>query len=222
MDSFTSPIRIAIADDHKILRNGLISSLAMYADIRIDIEASDGDELLSKMKIHPVDVVLLDIKMPKMDGIEVVKHIRRTDEKVIIIILTMHDEDSFIIKLINSKANAYLVKNSEPEEIRLAIYSCISNGYYYNNLVKDVLARNIARKNNFLSSSTNARNLFDEREIEILELICREKTSAEIGRLMFLSTRTIDGIRSKLMEKTNTNNIAGLVIYCFRNNLFNE
>ncbi len=222
MDSFTSPIRIAIADDHKILRNGLISSLAMYADIRIDIEASEGDELLSKMKIHPVDVVLVDIKMPKMDGIEVVKHIRRTDEKVGIIILTMHDEDSFIIKLINSKANAYLVKNSDPEEIRLAIYSCISDGYYYNNLVKDVLARNIARKNNFLSSSTNARNLFDERELEILELICREKTSAEIGKLMFLSTRTIDGIRSKLMEKTNTNNIAGLVIYCFRNNLFNE
>lgn len=222
MEILSNPIKIAIADDHKILRNGLISSLSKFSDLRIDIEASDGDELLAKMNIHPVDVLLLDIKMPKMDGIEVVKHIRKTDDKIIIIILTMHDDDGFIIKLINAKANAYLVKNSDPEEIRMAIYSCISNGYYYNDLVKEVLARNVARKNNNLSSTTNARYLFDERELEVLQLICREKTSAEIGKLIFLSTRTIDGIRAKLMEKTNTKNIAGLVIFCFRNNLFNE
>lgn len=110
MEILPSPIKIAIADDHKILRNGLISSLSKFSDLRIDIEASDGDELLAKMNIHPVDVILLDIKMPKMDGLEVVKHIRKTDEKIIIIILTMHDDDGFIIKLINAKANAYLVK----------------------------------------------------------------------------------------------------------------
>ncbi|MBK9632864.1 MAG: response regulator transcription factor [Saprospiraceae bacterium] len=104
----------------------------------------------------------------------------------------------------------------------MAIYSCISNGYYYNDLVKEVLARNVARRNNYLTSSSNARHLFDDRELEVLQLICKEKTSAEIGKTIFLSTRTIDGIRAKLMEKTNTKNIAGLVIYCFRNNLFNE
>lgn len=201
MESQPIPIRIAIADDHKILRNGLISSLSKFSDLRIDIEANNGEELLTKMRKHQVDVVLLDIKMPKIDGIEVVKHIRYNDEKLIIIILTMHDEDSYIIKLINAKANAYLVKNSDPEEIRMAIYSCISNGYYYNDLVKEVLARNVARRNNYLTSSSNARHLFDDRELEVLQLICKEKTSAEIGKTIFLSTRTIDGIRAKLMEK---------------------
>ncbi|MBK9632863.1 MAG: response regulator transcription factor [Saprospiraceae bacterium] len=114
MESQPIPIRIAIADDHKILRNGLISSLSKFSDLRIDIEANNGEELLTKMRKHQVDVVLLDIKMPKIDGIEVVKHIRYNDEKLIIIILTMHDEDSYIIKLINAKANAYLVKKLRP------------------------------------------------------------------------------------------------------------
>ncbi|WP_343307540.1 response regulator transcription factor [Chitinophaga niabensis] len=214
------PIKVAIADDHKIFRSGVINTLTPYENISVVFEAEDGEHLLEIMQQQQPDVILMDLKMPKMDGIQATIKVREKYPQVKVIILTMYEDDNFIVHLVENGANAYLLKNSEPEEIYEAICTTFDKGFYFNENVNLALLKKVLHKNKqqFKPTFKNEVQLSD-RELEVLKLICNEFTTQEISEKIFLSPRTVEGLRQKLLEKLNVKNTVGLVLYAFRNGL---
>lgn len=214
------PIKVAIADDHKIFRSGVINTLTPYANINVVFEAEDGEHLLQIMQEQQPDVILMDLKMPRMDGIQATIKVKEKYPQVKVIILTMYEDDNFIVHLVENGANAYLLKNSEPEEIYEAICTTFEKGFYFNENVNLALLKKVLHKNKqqFKPTFKNEVQLTD-RELEVLKLICNECTTQEISEQIFLSPRTVEGLRQKLLEKLNVKNTVGLVLYAFRNGL---
>lgn len=213
-------IKVAIADDHKIFRSGVINTLIPYEDISFVFEADDGLHLLQSMETQQPDVILMDLKMPHMDGIEATVKVKEKYPDVKIIILTMYEDDNFIVHLVENGANAYLLKNAEPEEIYEAICTTFEKGFYFNENVNLALLKKVLHKNKQQFKPTLKNEIqLNDREQEVLKLICNELTTQEISEQIFLSPRTVEGIRQKLLEKINVKNSVGLVLYAFRNGL---
>lgn len=212
------PITIAIADDYKIYREGL--KLCFSADKNLDVvfEAENGEELMEALKTQQPDIIIMDLNMPLLDGMEATKQIRKKYEQIKILVITMYDNDKFIIHLMENGAHGYLLKNAEPKEIIKAIYAVIENGYYFNDLVNKALLKKLVMKNN-LKPSFNHNIELTEREQEVLKMICEEKTAVEIGKEIFLSPRSVEGVRTRLIEKVGVRNTAGLVMFAVKNGL---
>ncbi len=213
-----SPIKIAIADDYKIFREGLKLCFSADKNLVIAFEAENGEELMETLKTQQPDIIIMDLNMPLLDGMEATKQIRKKYEQVKILVITMYDNDKFIIHLMENGAHGYLLKNAEPKEIIKAVYSVCENGYYFNDLVNKALLKKLVMKNN-LKPSFNHNIELTEREQEVLKMICEEKTAAEIGKEIFLSPRSVEGIRTRLIEKVGVRNTAGLVMFAVKNGL---
>jgi DNA-binding NarL/FixJ family response regulator len=211
-------IKYAIADDHKNFRRGIIAALADTPELKLVLEAENGKELLNGLPKTKPDVILLDLKMPEMDGIETTTQIRKTNEDVKIIIISMYDDDKYVVHLMEIGANGYLLKNAEPEEIKTAIFTAFENGYYFSEFVNKALLKKIVHKSQ-IKPVFNKDVELTSREIEVLKLICQEQTANEIANLIFLSPRTIEGIRTKLLEKIGVKNTAGLVMYAVKHRI---
>ncbi|WP_160711092.1 response regulator transcription factor [Chitinophaga solisilvae] len=213
-------IKVAIADDHKIFRSGVINTLVPYENIRFIYEADDGQHLLQLMEKQQPDVILMDLKMPNMDGIEATVKVKEKYPDVKIIILTMYEDDNFIVHLVENGANAYLLKNADPEEIYEAICTTFEKGFYFNENVNLALLKKVLHKNKQQFKPTLKNEIqLNDREQEVLKLICSEYTTQEISEQIYLSPRTVEGIRQKLLEKLNVKNSVGLVLYAFRSGL---
>ncbi|MET6997173.1 response regulator transcription factor [Chitinophaga defluvii] len=213
-------IKVAIADDHKIFRSGVINTLIPYENINVVFEAEDGEHLLQHLEQQMPDVILMDLKMPNMDGIAATIKVREKYPQVKIIILTMYEDDNFIVHLIEHGANAYLLKNAEPEEIYEAICTTHDKGFYFNENVNLALLKKVLHKNKQQIKPTLSNEIqLNEREVEVLRMICNERTTQEISEEIYLSPRTVEGIRQKLLEKINVKNSVGLVLYAFRNGI---
>lgn len=208
-------IRFAIADDHAIFRQGLRHALNGRGRLELAFEADCGESLLEQMETMEVDLVLLDLKMPGMGGVEATKRLRQAYEDLKIIVLTMFDEEPMVLHLMEAGANGYLLKNADAEEIVLAMYSAIENGFYFNDLVSSTMLRSLMDKK-AVSGRFHPEISLSEREIEVLRYICEEMTAAEIGEKIFLSPRTVEGIRGALLSKIGVRNTAGLVLYAVR------
>ncbi|MEZ5018386.1 MAG: response regulator transcription factor [Flavipsychrobacter sp.] len=211
-------IKYAIADDHKIFRQGLKIALSDDTQLALAGEAGNGLELLELLKTNDIDVVLLDIKMPEMDGIATTKEIRAQYPDLKIIILTMFDEEHFILHLVQAGANGYLLKNAEPSEIKLALHAAVENGFYFNDLVSNTMLKNVVQKAQTPTIFKQVEPL-NEKELNVLRLICEQHTAAEIAEKVFLSPRTVEGIRSALLDKIGVRNTAGLVMYAVKNGI---
>ena len=211
-------IKIAIADDYKIFRDGLKVGLLKDENLEVVLEADNGEDLLAGFEKNLPDVVIMDLKMPIMDGTEATKLIKKKYSSVKVLVVTMYEDDKFIIHLMENGANGYLLKNADPEEINKSIYAVHENGYYFNDLVNKALLKKLVLKGN-LKPSFNQNVELTERELEVLKLICEEKTNAEIGKLLFLSPRSVEGIRQRLIEKVGVRNTAGLVMFAIKNGL---
>jgi DNA-binding NarL/FixJ family response regulator len=211
-------INIAIADDYKIFRDGLKVGLTADANFNVMLEAENGEDLLSGFTTLQPDVVIMDLKMPIMDGMEATQQIRKLYPNVKVLVVTMYDDDKFIIHLMEIGAHGYLLKNAEPEEIRKAIYCVTENGYYFNDLVNKALLKKLVLKNQ-IKPSFNQNIELTERELEVLKMICEEKTAAEIAKEIFLSPRSVEGIRQRLIEKVGVRNMAGLVMFAVKNGM---
>jgi DNA-binding NarL/FixJ family response regulator len=209
-------IKCIIADDHKIFRQGLTLALSEHTGIQIIGEAADGNDLLELLKIKRPDVIFLDLKMPGMDGRTALHHIREKYPDIKVLILTMFDDENLILHMIESGANGYLLKNADAADIRKAALDVYRNEYFFNGLISGALLNRVLGQK--LNGKPGSIKL-TEREQDILKLICQEMTNAEIAERVFLSTRTVEGIRSSLIEKLNVRNTAGLVLYAVRNNL---
>jgi len=211
-------IKIAIADDYAIFRDGLKVGLHQDQNMEVVVEAGNGDELLERLEGNAVDVILMDLRMPGMDGMEATRQVRKKFEQTKIIAVTLHDEDNFIVHLMEIGASAYLLKDANPGEIREAIYAVHLNGYYFNDLVNKALLKKLITKGNFKPAFKQKIEL-SERELEVLQLICDEKTAIEIGSEIFLSPRSVEGIKQRLIDKIGVRNTAGLVLFAVKNGL---
>ncbi|MCW3081300.1 response regulator transcription factor [Segetibacter sp.] len=211
-------IKVAIADDHKIFRKGVILSLRHYSNIKFVLEAENGQQLLDGIRESKPDVILMDLRMPVKDGIETTKYISIHHPNIFVLVLTMHEEEKFVVHLMENGANGYLLKSTDPVEIKKAITDVVDKGFYLNNFVNRILIKKSQNKNKAVPSLDNEIEV-SEREKEVLELICLEFTSQEIGEKMNISSRTVESIKERLMERFGLKNTAGLVFFAVKNNL---
>jgi DNA-binding NarL/FixJ family response regulator len=211
-------VKVAIADDHKIFRKGVILSLRQYTNIKFVQEAENGQELIDGLAESNPDIVLLDLKMPVKDGIETTKYINKHFPSVRIIILTMYEDERFVGHLMDSGANGYLLKNTEPAEIKKAIADVMRTGFYLNNFVNKILIKKNYSKQKF-NPNLNSEIVISEREKEVLTLVCMEYTAQEIAQKMEISARTVEAIKDRLMERFGVKNSVGLVFYSMKNSL---
>lgn len=211
-------IKVAIADDYKIFREGLKVSLAQDDKLDMIFEVDNGEDLLKNIETNKPDVIIMDLKMPIMDGMEATQLLRKKHADIKIVVVSMYDDDKFIIHLMEIGANGYLFKNAEPDEIRKAIHAVYENGYYFNDIVNKALLKKLVLKGN-IKPSFNQNVELTERELQVLKLICEEKTAAEIGKEIFLSPRSVEGIRQRLIEKVGVRNTAGLVMFAAKNDI---
>jgi DNA-binding NarL/FixJ family response regulator len=209
------PINLAIADDHKIFRNGLKSTLEDYPDFNLMVEASNGRELIGLLSDHTPDVVLMDIKMPEMDGMQTTAYINQNHKSVKVLALSMHNEDKYIVDMMRAGASGYLLKNAEPEEIIEAILTVHNKGFYFNEHLSVTLIKQLVGPGHNDAIAQQHVELND-REIEVLKLVCQECSNQEIADKIFLSVRTVEGYRARLFEKTGSKNLVGLVIFAIK------
>lgn len=211
-------IKVAIADDHKIFRKGVILSLRTFTNIKFVLEAENGDELLQGLPAAEPDVILMDLRMPGKDGIEATKIISKQYPSIHIIVLSMYEDERFVSHMMENGANGYLLKNAEPQEIRRAIMDVFEKGYYLNNFVNRILLKKSHAKQKVIPSLNSEITLTD-RERDVLRFICMEFTAQEIAQKMDISPRTVEAIKDRLMERFGSKNTAGLVFFAVKNNL---
>ncbi|MBU2916197.1 MULTISPECIES: response regulator transcription factor [Reichenbachiella] len=214
----TSTIKVALVDDHDLFREGIRSIMLRMEHIELVAEASNGIELLAAMKDTPIDVILMDLEMPDMDGIEATENVLAQYPDSKILVLTMHNEDRMITYLMESGVHGYLVKNTQKIELEQAIHEVHTKGHYFNHQVSQALLTGLKKKNRNRPSFTPGRNL-SSREHEILQLICQEKSTQEIAEILFISPRTVEGHRQTLLIKLEVKNTIGMVLKAVKEEL---
>ena len=211
-------IKVAIADDHKIFRKGVILSLRPYHNIKFVLEAENGEELIQGVESAKPDIILMDLKMPVKDGIETTKYLNKHYPSIRILIHTMYEDERFVGHLMDSGANGYLLKSTDPEEIKQAISDVMRTGFYLTNFVNRVLIKKNYAKQKF-NPNLNSEVIISEREKEVLSLVCMEYTAQEIAQKMDISSRTVEAIKDRLMERFGVKNSVGLVFFAMKNSL---
>ncbi len=209
-------IRIALADDHDLIRRGIAQLLEQEGFV-IVADAGNGKDLIDKIDNQEVDIILMDISMPMMDGIETTKWISRHKPEIRIIALTMMDDDMHVIRMLRAGARGYLVKNTNPSELVFAIRDVYERGYHMSELVSGRLIRNIQSGGS--SDHLDKAATLTDREIEFLRHCCTEMTYKEIGNLMHVSPRTAEGYSKSLCEKLQLKSRVGLVLYAIKNRI---
>lgn len=212
-------INIAIADDHQLFREGLSFILSSNKKYKILFEAENGQDLLQKIGVMgQPDVILMDLKMPIMDGIEATEKVKALYPEVKIIVLTMHHEENVILHLLDLGANGYLLKNSSSQEVAGAIEQVMKKDYYFTEYITSVMIKGIRKQ---VKPATIPSDDFQltKREMEVLTLICSELTNSEIAVQLHISDRTVESHRKSLLEKLNAKNTAGLVIKAMKANV---
>ena len=207
-----------MVDDEILFRKGISFLLGREANIEIIFEAANGDELISFLRNnksnHP-DIIIMDLKMPIINGVEATKIIHAEFPELKIIALTSYNSKSFVANMIDVGAVSYLIKNATPQELMKTINEVSKKGFYYTDYVMKIIQAdfltNKKTKSNFDS------NFLSPREIEVLKLICTQKSTVEIAEQLFISQRTVEGHRNNLLLKTDSRNIAGLVVYAVQN-----
>jgi DNA-binding NarL/FixJ family response regulator len=213
-------IRVLIADDHKIFRDGIISILEREKDMEVVGEASNGLEVLERISKTTVDVLVLDIDMGKPNGIEITGTIKRDYPDTRILVLTMMGLRDFIIHALEAGATGFLLKNAGKDEVLTAIRSVAKGDSYFSREVSAILIEHLSKPRT--SRHRIADIPLSAREIEVLKLIAQEYSNPEIARELFISIRTVDTHRRNLLEKLGVKNTAGLVKYAIQKGLADE
>ena len=213
-------IKVAIADDHALFRAGVKTALSVKKDVELIAEADNGMQLLNLLKHIEPDVILLDIQMPIMDGIQTLPEIRKIRPEAKVIILSMHNDHSMISKLMEIGANSYLTKNSDSETIYQAIKTCYEQEFFFNELTNKALLTGLRTKRNDIGGQQEAD--LSDKELRVLKLMCEEKTTKEIADIVDISPRTVEAIRDKLKTKTGAKSMAGLVMYAVKNGIIDQ
>ncbi len=209
--------KIAIVDDHTMFRKGLSGLVSLFSGYEVIFDVGGGAECIRLLEGGLVpDILLMDIAMPGMDGYAATAWVRDHLPEVRVVALSTMDSEMSIIRMIRNGARGYLLKDSDPSELKRAFEDVLGLGYYYNDLV----SRKIIQSVHLLAQESQGPvpgSRMSDRELHFLQLACSEKTYAEIARDMFVSERTVDGYRDSLFKKLNVSSRVGLVLYAIRN-----
>ncbi|WP_108803140.1 response regulator [Aquimarina sp. Aq107] len=211
-------IKLAIADDETLFRQGITFILDKENNIEICIQAENGNDLVKQLNLSKElpEVILMDLKMPDLNGVETTKIVKKKFPEIKIIALTSYYSKPFIINMIQQGAVAYLAKNATPTEVINTINQVAIKGFYYDDNVMSILEEASLKS----KKQTRDSEYLTSREREVLKLICEQKTTTEIAEQLFISPRTVEGHRNNLLVKTGSKNIAGLVIHAIENQIF--
>lgn len=213
------PIRIAIVDDDALIVELIQSYLGQQNQIDVVLTANSGEEflpLLNKQEVLP-DVVLLDLKMKEMSGVEVTSTLKTAYPNIHVIVMSSHYKLSFMGFMLKSGVAAFIPKGISPVELLSIIQEVAEKGFFFLPEQLTILRNQISSKSP--QPVLNDANALSERELEILKLICQQKTAPEIAEILFIATRTVEGHKNNLFAKTGARNVAGLVIYSVQNQL---
>lgn len=214
-------ITIGLADDELLFRQGLMAILNRDKRINILFDVSDGNELMEQLRsiVELPEIVITDLKMPGLNGVEATKLIRKEFPQIKIIALTSYFSKPFIVNMISIGAVAYLAKNSTPSLMLTTIEEVSEKGFYYDPQVMKFIHEGLMNPKDKNLKSNFDTTYFTRREKEVLELICKQFTTNEIAEKLFLSPRTVEGHRNNLLLKTESKNVAGLVVYAINKKL---
>ena len=214
-------IYVSIVDDHTLFSSALAESLEKNDKISIAFTAVDGIEFFTKHELakRKPDVVLMDLKMDKMDGMETTKKLKELHPNIKIIVITMHKEESYILKMISFGVDGYLFKNVDTEIVLEAIIEVNNGEKYFNSKVLSTIVNRYSTHEKSIKKRLSIENGISKRELEVLNLLCQAKTAKEIGSLLFISERTVEVHRSSLLGKTNSKNTIELVLYAIKNKI---
>jgi DNA-binding NarL/FixJ family response regulator len=208
-------IKVLLADDHSIVRAGLRRIIEDSGDIAVVAEASDGREAIQKTHETQPDVVVVDISMPGLDGLEVISQLLIHYPRLPILVLTMHEEEQYVIRVFGAGAMGYITKRSAPEQLVTAIRKVHTGGRYLSDSAAELLALHVAK-------GTPGRSLLDSlsnREIQVLRRLAMGQTTREIAEAYNISTKTVDTYRFRLLRKLNLRNNAELLRFAIQNGL---
>ena len=212
-------IRVAIADDHQLVAKAISGLIQKLENYEVIYEVENGKELIQHFKLKMIpDIVLLDINMPEMDGYETASWLKENHPEIKVLALTMYDNENAIIRMLNCGAKGYILKDSDPDELELAIDSMMAKGHYYTEMVNNKLLIALGKQEEEKNELKILLNLND-KEKHFLELCCTELTYKEIAEKMFISHRTVDNYRDVLFEKLHLKTRVGLVMFAIKNGI---
>jgi DNA-binding NarL/FixJ family response regulator len=214
----TKPLRILVADDHEVVRKGLLALLQQQPDWQVCGEASDGREAVTKTaELHP-DIVILDIGMPLLNGLEATRQILRTDPKTRVLILTLHDSDQLVQDVLDAGARGFLLKSDAARDLVAAVEALRRDKTYFTSKVASMVLEGYLKK---VSNVTVApvRNRLTPREREIVQLLAEGKSTKEVAVALNLSVKTAETHRANIMRKLQFHSVSDLVLYAVRNNI---
>lgn len=210
----TGKYNIIVADDHQLFRSGLSGLLGRYEECSVSAEVGDGNELIETLRDGtPCDVVLMDIDMPEMDGIDATRNVLEEWPDIKVITLSMHGDEDFYFKMVEAGAKGFILKNSDVSEVVQAIGAVCEGGSYFSQELLCSLVGSLKHT----AHAEHPEDLLSQREREILLLICKGFSNQEIADQLFISKRTVDKHRANILEKTGCKNTANLVVYAIKN-----
>ena len=212
-------INILIADDHAMFVDGIESILSAEADITVVGRSYDGPSVLKLVKENKVDIVLLDVNLPGMSGIEVCKELHKHHPEIKVLAISMFNEESFVSEILNNGAKGYILKNTGREELLKAIKTVESGESYFSKDVTETIMKGLMNQRKASSKSNMFFPKLSRREKEVLKLIAQEFTTQEIADSLFISLKTVESHRSSLLSKLNARNSVGLIRIAMENKL---
>ena len=205
--------KVLIVDDHSIVIDGLKSLLTKTEQAEVVATANNAFEGLERLKETRADLVISDINMPGMDGLEFIKKIRTDFPPTKIIVLSLHDEPHYIRNVLKQRVQAYILKNDTSSELLIALEQVLKGKVYLSSRINQIMMEQL--------DEPSAEKLLTDREIQIIKLIAEEKNNREIGEELFISERTVETHRKNIFRKTGSKNIVALIKYAYQNNLLN-
>lgn len=213
--------KIALVDDHTLLRNGLAALVNSFEGYSVLFEASNGKDFIKQLESFPApDIVLLDITMPEMNGVETAEWIKKNLPLAKVLVLSVMDIDTIIISMLKRGARGYILKDSKPSVFKQALDSVRDTGFYMNELVSNKMLNYVTMKDDDQMQHVSLISDLSENELTFLQLVCTEMTYKEIALKMELSPRTIDNYRDELLKKLKVQSRTGLVIFAIKYGLY--
>jgi len=210
-------IKIAIADDHLLFRQGMKELLVSIAEHEVVIEAGNGKELLEQLKIIQPDLILMDNRMPEMDGVEATKEVCATYPDIPVIALSMHDESGDILRMIRAGVKGYLLKDDDFDKVMHVINEVLEKGEYFDERTVQIMRQAILNGDSLEKKDQLEDIKFSEKELEVIRLSAKGKNAEQIGKGIFLAKRSVETYRKRMLDRTGCKNMMELVAMALRN-----
>jgi len=214
-------LRIAIVEDHLLIRKSMKMLINSFEGMEVVLDADNGQTFLDAVATCPIDVVLLDVQMPVMNGYEACKHVLERHKDVKVLIVSQFTTKQSIHRMMNIGAHGYFTKNSNPEELEAAIRSLHTHGYYFGSELGSILREAILWDKKNVVEKVDSNHKLSDRELEIIGLMCKEMSSEEIAEQLFINIRSVEAHRRNIMEKTSSHNVIGIILYVLKRKLIN-